>query len=131
MEVWRQYRRISRLLSQNVKLRVRQVMPLYLERVRSVQDSHNLYQSALRILRFQFPRSSREEADVLAFYLVGLAAAAEGGIHGIPNLMNETGEVYSLMLQSTMSPRSVVIATLSNILKHVRDTQDTIIHNLK
>ena len=131
MGIWQQYQRISRLLNYNVKLKVRQVARLYLERVRSVQDPQNLYQLAISILKLQFPRSSPEEIDILAFYLVGLVAAAEGGIQGMPNFMNETNEVNSLMLQLTMSPHSRVLMTLSNILMHISNTQDTLIQNLK
>jgi hypothetical protein len=68
MEAWQQYQRLSRLLSYNVKLRIRQVVPLYLDRVRSVQDPHSLYRAALAALKLRFPSSSPEETDVLDTY---------------------------------------------------------------
>lgn len=45
--------------------------------------------------------------------------------------MNEMGEVTSLRLQMAMDRRSKFISTLSNIMKKIGSTQDTIIQNLK
>ena len=131
MEAWQQYQRYSRLLSPNMKLRIRQVVPLYLDHVRSVQDPHSLYRSALAALKLRFPSSSPEETDVLAFYLVSLAAATEGGMRGKLNSMNEMREMTSLKLQVTMNRRSKFIETLSNIMRKISSTQDSVVQNLK
>ena len=131
MEAWQQYQRYSRLLSPNMKLRIRQVVPLYLDHVRSVQDPHSLYRSALAALKLRFPSSSPEETDVLAFYLVSLAAATEGGMRGKLNSMNEMREMTSLKLQVTMNSRSKFIETLSNIMRKISSTQDSVVQNLK
>ena len=131
MEAWQQYQRYSRLLSPNMKLRIRQVVPLYLDHVRSVQDPHSLYRAALAALKLRFPSSSPEETDVLAFYLVSLAAATEGGMRGKLNSMNEMREMTSLKLQVTMNSRSKFIETLSNIMRKISSTQDSVVQNLK
>jgi hypothetical protein len=131
MEAWQQYQRLSRLLSHDVKLRIRQVVPLYLDRVRSVQDPQSLYRAAVAALKLRFPSSSPEETDVLAFYLVGLAAAAERGMIGKLDSMNEMSEMTSLRLQMTMERRSKFIQTLSNIMLKISSTQDSIVQNLK
>ena len=131
MEAWQQYQRYSRLLSPNMKLRIRQVVPLYLDHVRSVQDPHSLYRSALAALKLRFPSSSPEETDVLAFYLVSLAAVTEGGMRGKLNSMNEMSEMTSLKLQVTMNRRSKFIETLSNIMRKISSTQDSVVQNLK
>jgi len=45
--------------------------------------------------------------------------------------MNEMGEMTSLRLQMTMDRRSKFIQTLSNIMKKITTTQDTLVQNLK
>jgi len=45
--------------------------------------------------------------------------------------MSELGEMDSLRLQMMMDRRSKFIQTLSNILKKISDTQDTLVQNLK
>lgn len=70
MEALQQFQRHSRLLSFNAKQRVKQVLPLYLDRARTAHDPHSLYRTALVALKLRFPRASPEETDVLAFYLV-------------------------------------------------------------
>jgi len=45
--------------------------------------------------------------------------------------MNELSEMTSLRLQNLMDRRSKYIETLSNIMKKVASTQDTLVQNLK
>ena len=45
--------------------------------------------------------------------------------------LNETSEMTSLRLQMSMDRRSKFISTLSNIMKKISDTQNSIIQNLK
>ena len=45
--------------------------------------------------------------------------------------MNEMSEETSLRLQMTMDRRSKFVSTLSNILKKISSTQDTLVQNLK
>jgi hypothetical protein len=45
--------------------------------------------------------------------------------------MNELSEMTSLRLQMTMDRRSKFISTLSQIMKKISTTQDTLIHNIK
>jgi hypothetical protein len=131
MEAWQQYQRLSRLLGPNVKLSIRQVAPLYFDRVRSVQDPHSIYCAALASLKLRFPRSSPEETDVLAFYLLGLLASVESGTRGKQDSMNEISEMNSLRLQMTMDRRSKFISTLSQMMKKMSTTQDILVQNIK
>lgn len=57
-----------------------------------------------------------------------LDAIAGGGGRGG---MNEMSEMTSLRLQMTMDRRSKFISTLSNIMKKISSTQDTIVSNIK
>jgi hypothetical protein len=45
--------------------------------------------------------------------------------------MNEMAEMASLRLQMMMDRRAKFISTLSNIMKKISDTQDTLTQNLK
>jgi phenylalanyl-tRNA synthetase alpha subunit len=45
--------------------------------------------------------------------------------------MNEMSEEASLRLQMTMDRRSKFVSTLSNIMKKISDTQNTLVQNLK
>jgi hypothetical protein len=52
-------------------------------------------------------------------------------IKGKLNSLNEQSEILSMKLQMTMDRRSKYISTLSNIMKKIATTQDTIIQNIK
>jgi hypothetical protein len=45
--------------------------------------------------------------------------------------MNEMSDMTSLRLQMTMDRRSQFISTLSNIMKKIGTTQETLIQNIK
>lgn len=45
--------------------------------------------------------------------------------------MSEMGEMESLRLQMLMDRKSKMMSTLSNLLKKIHDTQQSIIQNLK
>jgi len=47
------------------------------------------------------------------------------------NSLNEQSEILSLKLQMTMDRRSKYISTLSNMMKKISTTQDTLIQNIK
>jgi hypothetical protein len=64
---------------------------------------------------------SNQQYDVLAFELV----------HQTVDSLNEQSETQSLELQMTMDRRSKLIDTLSNVLKKISDTGDSVVQNLK
>jgi hypothetical protein len=110
-----------------------------------------LHQAAVDALRPVFPSASAQEVDVVAFYLLGRVAVAlsdvlpPGGslndladfaditedVKGKLDSMNEISEMTSLKLQMMMDRRSKFISTLSNIMKKISSTQDTLVQNLK
>jgi hypothetical protein len=45
--------------------------------------------------------------------------------------MNETSEMTSMNLQMAMDRRSLFVEALSNLMKKVDSTQETIVQNLK
>jgi hypothetical protein len=75
-----------------------------------------------------FPGLSPQQTDVLVFALLEQTAESmKGKIDG----MNEMSEMASLRLQMMMDRRSKFISTLSNIMKKISTTQDSLVENLK
>ncbi|HYL09605.1 MAG TPA: hypothetical protein VEU31_02620 [Candidatus Acidoferrales bacterium] len=72
-------------------------------------------------VRKNFPRLSAQQTDVLVFVLLKQTADS----------MSEMSETESLRLQMAMDRRSKFMATLSNILKKITETSDSIVQNLK
>ena len=58
---------------------------------------------------------------------LGAIAATKGDLDS----MNEMSEMTSLRMQTMMDRRAKVIAALSNIMKKISTTQDTLVQNLK
>ena len=54
-----------------------------------------------------------------------------GGLDGLLLTMDSMSEMDSLRLQMTMDRRSGYISTLSQIMKKISTTQDTIVQNIK
>lgn len=81
-----------------------------------------------------FGRLSIEQSDLLGFYVLAEAAR----ILTVPeelkeklDRMNEMSEMTSLRLRMTMDRRSMFISTLSNIMKKISRTEDTLVQNIK
>jgi len=130
MEAWQQYQMLSRGLNANVKLTIRQMVPAYLDSARFLHDSNSLYRAALSAVKFRFPASSPRQADVLASYLVGVAAVRDN-VRGRLDSMGEIDETEALRLQMATDRLSKLMSTLSNLLKKISDTQQSIVQNLK
>lgn len=81
--------------------------------------------AALRRARVQVTLTPREPATV------GELRAVADDVKGKLDSMNEMSEMTSLRLQMMMDRRSKFISTLSNIMKKISSTQDTLVQNLK
>jgi hypothetical protein len=62
---------------------------------------------------------------------VGQLRSIRHGLEGKLDSMSEMSEMTSLRLQMAMDRRSKFISTLSNIMKKISETQDTVVQNLK
>jgi hypothetical protein len=62
---------------------------------------------------------------------IGQLRAINDDLKGKLDSMNEMSEMSSLRLQMMMDRRSKFISTLSNIMKKISTTQDTLVQNLK
>ena len=63
----------------------------------------------------------------MVYTMGGLTEDMKGKLKG----MNEMSEMTTLRLQMTMDRRSKFISTLSNIMKKISTTQDTLVQNIK
>lgn len=149
MELWQHYQQVSSSLNSRVKRTVGQLTPLYRERTRSLDDPHSLCLEAAAVLRLSFPGCSREEIDVLAFYLIGLAALMADdpggkswkqelidryGVDEAAEILKSAGDLSQMAqikLQAALERQQKVFLALSNLLKKQHATIATIVQNLK
>jgi hypothetical protein len=83
----------------------------------------------LRTLASQLPGKARFAVPPIA--TMGDLASVEAKLKGSLDSMSEMGEMESMRLQMAMDRRSKMLETLSNILKKISNTSDSIIANLK
>lgn len=89
------------------------------------REAHSEASGALRAARVPMEPVTREVKTVRDL------RAVQSELKGKLDSMNEMGEMTSLRLQMMMDRRSKFISTLSNIMKKISTTQDTLIQNLK
>ena len=83
------------------------------------------------------PDAIRTNTDSLKYRNINTPVSAAGikviqdDMKGKLDGMNEMSEMTSLRLQMMMDRRSKFISTLSNIMKKISTTQDTLVQNLK
>jgi hypothetical protein len=83
----------------------------------------------LRTLGAQLPPKARFTAPPIA--RMGDLAGVEAKLKDSLDSLSEMGEMESLRLQMAMDRRSKFVEALSNIMKKISDTSETIIANLK
>jgi hypothetical protein len=83
----------------------------------------------LRSLSAQLPGKARFAVPRIT--TMGDLAVAEGKLKDSLDSLSEMGEMESLRLQMAMDRRSKAIETLSNLMKKLSDTSESIIANLK
>jgi len=126
--------RISARLQPKTRKALDQTAQKLLERLVSTPQKRDLYADAQQEIHKNFPRISRDQADLLTLYLLGEVAkvlADPDKLRERLDGMNELSEMTSLRLQMTMDRRSKFIATLSQIMKKIATTQDTLVQNIK
>jgi hypothetical protein len=83
----------------------------------------------IRILAAQLPGKARFTVPPIA--TLGDLAAVEAKLKNSLDSLSELGETESLRLKMAMERRSKMMETLSNILKKMSESSDSIIANLK
>jgi hypothetical protein len=131
------FTRTASLLAASTKLKVKSVAPMFARTVGFATTSIAVVLAAKNALKSTFPFASSTQVNVLAFYLIGVTAAARGDMLSADefrsklNTMTEMGECEALRLQMYMERQSKLMEALSNLLKQSSETSSQIIQNFK
>jgi hypothetical protein len=126
--------RLKSLLQPEARAKLDLVTRGLLAHLASGSENVDLYALAQREVRSKFAPLSSEQCDLLSFYALAEVArilADSDRLKSTLDSLNELSEMTSLRLQMMMDRRSKFISTLSNIMKKISTTQETISQNLK
>jgi len=126
--------RVESFLQPATKARLDQVIRKLLSCLASGSENVDLYAFVQTELQSSFPRLSIEQSNLFSFYVLAETArllTAQDELKGKLDSMNEMSEMTSLRLQMMMDRRSKFISTLSNIMKKISTTQDSLVQNIK
>jgi hypothetical protein len=116
-----QHERMQRLIPAPAKQKLAQLVPGFRAEAMKLPPQADFGKVALADVKRKFPGLSSQQYDVLSFELM----------HQTVDSLSEQSETQSLELQMTMDRRSKLIDTLSNVLKKISDTGDSVVQNLK
>ncbi len=126
--------RLASLIQPEAKAKLDLATRALLTHLASGSENADPYAIVQQELRSKFARLSIEQSNLLSFYVLAEAARLlphPDKLKGKLNGMNEMSEMTSLRLQMTMDRRSKFISTLSNMMKKISTTQDTLVQNIK
>jgi len=128
------YRKIAAVLQPEAKTKLAIASRAFQKASAKSPESSDPYKLARAEVDRQFPGLSARQSDLLSFCL--LAEFAEHasyseGRRKRPEGSDEMSEMTSLRLQMMMDRQSKFMSTLSNIMRKISQTQDTLVANLK
>jgi len=126
--------RLTSLLQPGARAKLDLVTRGLLAHLASGSENVDPYALAQQEVRSKFAQLSSEQSNLLSFYVLAEVArilTVPDELKGKLRSMNEMSEMTSLRLQMMMDRRSKFISTLSNIMKKISTTQDTLVQNLK
>ncbi len=124
-------KKIGLQLQPKTKKKLNTISQRLLRQLISSPSNIDVYSLTQRLIQKEFPKISDEQTDVLTVYTIGgLVGLMEKKLNGKDD-RSEMSEMTSLRLQMTMDRRSKFISTLSNIMKKISTTQDTLVQNIK
>jgi hypothetical protein len=128
------YRKIDALLQPAAKRKLAAASSKVLKSLAKNSNSGDPLELVRAQVEAQFVGLSADQSDLLSFYVledVAQLLAVQDDLKGKLDGMNEMSEMTSMRLQMMMDRRSKFISTLSNIMKKISTTQDTLVQNLK
>ena len=126
--------RLQSFLNERDKAKLYRISRELLKHLASTTKTVDLYPLAKNKVEIKFPRISKNQSDLLCFYVLVEVARTLGNQAELKQTLYSMGkisEMDALRLQMLMDRRSKFITTLSNIMKKISSTQDTLIQNLK
>jgi hypothetical protein len=124
-EISSQHQRIQNLLPAQTKQKLARMVPAFEQQIRAHKQGTDLRALAAAEVRKQFPRLSAQQTDVLAFTLLKDAYDNSKGS------LTDISTTDQLQLQMAMDQKSQFESMLSNMLKSMADTSDSVIQNIK
>ena len=123
------YNSITPLLSPTAKVKLDEITRQLLNSMVKENSKLNIDSFLSKNINRRFPEITEKQRDLLKFYVLKKAEnmISNNDLESI----GELSEMTSLRLQMTMDRRSKFISTLSNIMKKISTTQDTLVQNLK
>ena len=121
-------KKIESQLQTRTKKKLDDISTRLLNQLISNPRNIDIYSLARKQIHKEFPKISNKQTEVLIVYTIG--GLTEKMIKKLKG-MNEMSEMTTLRLQMTMDRRSKFISTLSNLMKKISTTQDTLVQNIK
>jgi hypothetical protein len=143
--IFKRYEAIGKLLEPEAKTRLARLSRQLLDQIVKRSKPGNLERAAHTVKK-QFARLTADQTDLLGFW--ALADVAQFAVRKVDrkgkrsNLesaagetdldsMSEMTEMETMRLQMAMDRRSKMMSTLSNIMKNISETANSIVQNLK
>ncbi|MEN8118575.1 MAG: hypothetical protein ABFS16_16450 [Bacteroidota bacterium] len=126
--------KIDGLLTPDVKKQLDKITQELFNKMVSETNSVDYDSFVKTKLRRNFKNLSEEQSNLLEFHVLSEVAqiiSDQDELESKLNNMNEMSEMTSLRLQMTMDRRSKFISTLSQIMKKISSTQDSLVQNIK
>jgi hypothetical protein len=126
--------RLASLIQPEAKVKLDLATRALLTHLASGFENVDSYAIVQQELHSKFARLSTEQSNLLSFYVLAEAARLLSHPRELKRKLNglkEMSEMNSLRLQMTMDRRSKFISTLSNMMKKISTTQDTLVQNIK
>jgi hypothetical protein len=126
--------KLGSLLQPTARAKLDQVTQGLLAYLASRSENIDPYAFVRQEIRAKFAQLSIEQSNLLSFYVLAEAGRIlmdQDKLKGKLDGMNEMSEMTSLRLQMLMDRRSKFISTLSNIMRKISTTQDTLVQNIK
>jgi hypothetical protein len=122
-EIASQHERIQRLLVPFAKGIVKTQVPEYLKKVKYAKSDSDFRQIAYSLMRPEFPRATRPQLEALTFEL--MAESCESGSIG------DMSTKMQMELQMSQENYDKTMQAISNLMKSISATSDSVVSNIK
>jgi len=124
-------RRLIALLQPDAKAKLDLATRALLTHLISSPKNADPFVLAQQEVRSKFPQLSHKQSDLLSFYVLTEGARIFSNPEELKGKLDDMSNISQLDLQNTLQELSLVISMLSDIMKEISDTDETIIHNIK
>jgi hypothetical protein len=124
-EISLQHQRIQNHLPAQTKQKLARMVPDFDRQVRASKKGTDLRELATAEVRKQFPHLTPQQTNVLAFNLL------KDAYDNSQNSLGDMSAMDQMQLQMAMDKKSQFESMLSNMLKSISDTSDSVIQNIK